>query len=99
MTNDTLRRDRIPILGYHQVQPVGPGAERRLLMRRAKMNPKPAQRRTNGDLSAPLFPESKCQAELFRPPSAPRVALKKDAAVWLGDAENFLKGLPKEPIF
>lgn len=64
----------------------------------AKQNRKPARQRKNGLHTEPLFARER-EPELFHLPAAPQSALNQDAALWLGDAEAFLKALPTEPLF
>ena len=38
-------------------------------------------------------------ARTYSPPQKPQAILTSDCALWVGDTEQFLKALPREPLF
>lgn len=67
-------------------------------MRSVKLKKTSARASRNRPGTPPLFIQLR-QPELLRPPASPLEILKAPSALWLGDAEAFLKTMPKEPLF
>lgn len=67
-------------------------------MRSLKLKKATARTGQKNVASPPLFARSR-QPELLAPPTSPLEILKAPSALWLGDAEAFLKAMPSEPLF